>query len=322
LFDEEDYDDGARRRRDPAAAPARTSEEDPFDCSALEIPSLHGLVEREAENFVAEWRELDGRKLVVAATTTASAADDAAAAEEPPSPPNAKKKRRVKDSGLPSWYDHPNRIRLPLGFDYLCRHSTPQEAVAAAAGAAAAVGTTAAPQSATRDSEEGRAAAAPQHDDNLRVLSLADPSLTTSYHAELWALFSRIPSASELESEATGGDSSDEASPPFLPRMRRLRSSCLLDPQPRATSAKTLLAAKQDARSPLLLLERLRLSDRHEVPPFSRWEIAAGGTRDDARAAPRLESDAVATIRFECWRVASDLPPPRPSVLPQYVAAN
>jgi hypothetical protein len=81
-----------------------------------------------------------------------------------------------------------------------------------------------------------------------------------------------------------------------------------------------MLAAKLDATSPLLL-ERLRLSDRHEVPPFSPSEIAAGGTRDDARSARRMESYAVATIRFECWRGASDFPPPRPSVLPQYVAA-
>jgi hypothetical protein len=344
-------------RRDATAA--RTTAKDPFDCSALEIPPLHRLVEQEAEKFVREWRELDGRKVIMAsapvdtdrnrAATTGTAAaapkdlgtspkeEQESHQEFPPAPQlvKARNKRKVKESGLPSWYDHPNRVRLPLRFDYLCRHSSARDAVAAAVAAVerstAASFSSPPHQSATRNLEEDEEdRAALEREDNLRVLSLTDPSLTTSYHEELWRLFSRIPAASELESAVIGGATADESSSSssssslFLPRMHRLGTSSLVDPQLRGTTMKAPSSAvKQDSR--ILLLERLRLSERHAVPPFSLSELMAGlvAARDDDTSAMMtntIDGNEASTIRFECWRRTSALPPTTsPSVFPEYV---
>jgi hypothetical protein len=315
-----------------AAAARRSDEEhdDPFDCSSLAIPSLQELVEKEAKKFVREWRDLDGRKVVLAGEEF-SESHDPPDGDKPSQPLPKKRKRKVATragSGMPSWYDHPNRVRLPERFDYLCRHSSAQEAVEAAQEAAGSA---------------GEATLERLHDANLRVLSLADPSSTTSYHSELWALFSRIPTANELESAATAiptaatRDASAAANAgagvvaPSLPRVRELFRACGWDrtrhPR-RGRTSKSPGGGGDDADDRGCLLARLRLPDRHEAPPFSPSDVMAGAGAATATGPGAISggtiaansTNMVATIRFECWRSPSLLP--SPSALPEYVRSR
>lgn len=140
---------------------------------------------------------------------------------------NVTKKPRIEK--LPYWYTN-QHVRLPEQFDY-----------------------------ATRQPE-------PPADDGLgdRVVSLQDPSQSTSYHQELWKLFRSIPTAETLEKEALQG--------------ARL-------PNIQALTQEMMEGAQGYPRLDGHALSRLRTSDRHELPPY-----------------PPFSKRDTATIRFECWR--------------------
>ena len=241
-------------------------------------------------------------------------------------PTPAKKKKRVamrQDTGMPLWYDHPNRIRLPHRFDYLCRHPS---AEAAAAAASAAYGSNEDPTPAQ--------GSLPVSGDP-RVQSLVDPTLTTSYRAELWNLFARIPSAEQLrrhtcddkdngidaddDDDDESADSSDspvvEDTPLSLRRMRKLASwysgSSYLSSQQHQQKPKQQdqPSAGDDSKC---LWTRLRLSDRHEPPlpfPSSLSSLSSSSSRKDSPG-----TELLTTVRFECWRGCA---PPSRSILPE-----
>ena len=96
-----------------------------------------------------------------------------------------------------------------------------------------------------------------------RVISLVDPSKQLSYHQELWKLFASVPTANEIEQKA--------------------RSNAKLDHTVKVVTdeiTEKYLAFKLDAHG----LSRLRMADRHGIPPPKDWK----------------PTDA--TIRLECWR--------------------
>jgi hypothetical protein len=300
---------------------------DPFDCSSVVVPSLHELVEETAIKRVREWKALDERKINTAVAPTQG---------ELGGPAPAKKKKRVamrQDTGMPLWYDHPNRIRLPHRFDYLCRHPTAEAAAAAAAvEAEASVGAPTFPGS--NDDPTVAQGSLPVPDDP-RVQSLVDPTLTTSYHAELWNLFSRIASAEQLrrhtcdhdddhdddddddDDHSADSDSSAsprEATPLPLRRMRKLSSwystsSYLSAQQQRQPKRHDQPSAAEDA---MCLWTRLRVPDRHEPPPHLTSAASSSSSRRDPPATKLLTS-----VRFECWRGCAS---PSRSILPECVS--
>jgi hypothetical protein len=310
-----------------ATAPAddRTSvgdgaeEADPFDCSCAVVPSLHELVEETALKRVREWKALDERKINAAAAPTH---------EELRGPAPAKKKNRVamrQDTGMPLWYDHPNRIRLPHRFDYLCRHPTAEVAAAAAAASVETEASAAAPALPGSNDDPTVEQGSLPVPDEPRVQSLVDPTLTTSYHAELWNLFSRIASAEQLRrhtcdhdddvnsADSDSSGSPDEATPLPLRRMRKLSSwystsSYLSSQQQRQPKRQDQPSAAEDA---MCLWTRLRVPDRHE-PPLPLTSASSPSPRRDPPATKLLTS-----VRFECWRGCAS---PSLSILPECVS--
>jgi hypothetical protein len=134
------------------------------------------------------------------------------------------KKVACAENGTPRWYA--NRVRLPPNFDYATQQSQPPP---------------------PPPPDEGE-------DDGYRVLSLKDPTKTTSYHQELWNLFARIPTADQVETEAIRNSN--------LPRMERI--------------CKELHQQQQ---------QRLRINDRHEAPPAA----SPGGPSSATTATIRFE---------------------------------
>lgn len=286
---------------------------DPFDCSSVVIPSLHELVEETARKHVREWKALDERKI------NSSAAAPANAQLSGWQPPAKKKKVAMRqDTGMPLWYDHPNRIRLPHRFDYLCRHPTAAAAAAAAAVSEAEASTTAHASTGSKDVP-----------DDPRVQSLVDPTLTTSYRSELWNLFARIPSAEQLrrhtcddddsnnnsdgddDTSADSGVSPVQDTPLSLRRMRKLSSwysgsSYLSSQQQQKPKQQDQPSAVDDSKC---LWTRLRLSDLHE-PPLLLFSSSPSSRKDSQGI------DLLTTVRFECWRGCAS---PSRTVLPECV---
>ena len=124
------------------------------------------------------------------------------------------KKVACDQSGMPRWFVNPNRVRLPYNFDYTNQQSQPPS-----------------------DDANG--------DDEYRVLSLDDPTNTTSYHQELWKLFSRVQTAEQVELNALNGAR--------LPHMRQLREQ---------------LEQGEASKKANYWMGQLRVNDRHDVPPL------------------------------------------------------
>lgn len=201
---------------------------DPFDCSTLAIPPTHVLVDTVADEFVQRWKALDERKIAALPSGTEQneepqAVRAAAAApeedgelvdgeDEHSSRSNQRKPKRRRNSSLPTWYD--KHIRLPQGFDYATKQNAP-----------------------------------PPDDFTDRVVSLEDPTVTLSYHTELWKLFAEIPSDQTLEDEAVAGCN--------LPNTKRLCDEIAEIQNDRESCYTT------DGHA----LSRFRMNDRHDLPP-------------------------------------------------------
>ena len=108
--------------------------------------------------------------------------------------------------------------------------------------------------------------AGPPQDDGSgdRVVSLKDPSVQLSFERELWKLFRAVPTLDELEAVAMAGAECQ--------RMRTL-------------NVEISEGVKKHGRLDCHALSRLRMSDRHGLPPVNPNDL-----------------DHVTTIRLECWR--------------------
>jgi hypothetical protein len=110
-----------------------------------------------------------------------------------------------------------------------------------------------------------RQAAPPQDDGGGdRVVSLEDPSVHLSFERELWKLCRAVPLLEELEAGAMAGAKCQ--------RMRTL-------------NVEISEGVKKHSRLDCHALSRLRMSDRHGLPPVN----------------PR-NRDHITTVRLECWR--------------------
>jgi hypothetical protein len=207
---------------------------DPFDCSSLVVPPIYDIVDTVASKFVQQWRDLDQRKVVEQPAATAAvgvAVSDTQEDTQNINNKNPNKKARLEAASLPAWYE--KRVRFPEQFDFESKQAEPPA-----------------------DDGQGD-----------RVISLKDPTVTTSYHQELWKLFQRIPLADTLEQETVQGVQ--------LPHMLALNQEI---------DETMVIYPRLDGHA----LSRMRTSDRHDlVPPNSNNNSS---------------TDLTATIRFECWR--------------------
>jgi hypothetical protein len=78
------------------------------------------------------------------------------------------------------------------------------------------------------------------------MISLLDPSRQLSYHQELWKLFASVAKNEEIEKEARSGAQ--------LPQTMRVYKDIIE-------------GTKQSSRLDGHSLSRLRMMDRHELPP-------------------------------------------------------
>lgn len=109
----------------------------------------------------------------------------------------------------------------------------------------------------------------PEDPNGDRIISLDDPTKQTSYHSALWDLFASIPTAEQVEAAATVGH--------HLPRTQAICDEI---------TAQTKDYARLDAHA----LARMRLSDRHGLPPIL-------SPSRNGQASPN-----VTTLTLECWR--------------------
>jgi snRNA-activating protein complex (SNAPc), subunit 3 len=217
-------------------------EDDPFDCSDLRFPSVAGLVDDAAAAWVQEWKELDERKIIFGQGMNANS-------NEPNGNEPAAAAAAAASRKRPYWLD--KHVRLPEHFDYATRQDGPPPST--------------------------------DNDDNVmnddRVLSLHDPTKTTSYHAELWKLFASIPTAKQLEQDAMAGGMTR------LPHSIRLRDE---------------MEKEGNKNRDLYRLSRLRMSDRHSFPSSnasSAVALVSGLSINQQPSEPVLGS-----IVLECWK--------------------
>jgi snRNA-activating protein complex (SNAPc), subunit 3 len=214
------------------------NQDDPFDCRSMQVPPTHVLADRVADEFVERWIALDQRKITVIATESplpdTDVMDEGECDEDnevdslhhQDSNPSKRQRRQLAPiaTALPRWYE--KHVRLPEHFDYtsqLLAQNPPS----------------------LNDSA-----------DYERVVSLVDPTITTSYHAELWHLFRQIPSADQLEILAT--TTTTEEGDGFVP----------------LSATRALQVEMETARQHTNMLDghalsRLRMSDRHDALPMT-----------------------------------------------------
>jgi hypothetical protein len=214
--------------RKQEAARSTPDATDPYDCSDVKIFPINEIVDRVASEAVREWRDLDGRRVAAGFGTLSPASSGVAGT--PSSPIDFSKQPSAQQKmAPPAWYE--NHVRLPERFDYATSL-----------------------QEAPEDDGTGD-----------RVVSLQDPSQTTSYERELWKLFAQIPTKEDLEAEIIDG--------------AKLERSFAM--QNEITTGIT-----QYTRLDCHALSRVRLSDRHGLPPTP------------------AEAARTTTLVFECWRQA------------------
>jgi hypothetical protein len=148
-----------------AVSASDAGDEDPFDCSNLEVPPSRVMVDRMLTSYIQQWKHLEERKLVdlVDAVDEYNAMD---IADDDGTMATGRKRKRAPAVGLnksPGW--HVNRLRLPENFDYAGEKSHPPQ-----------------------DTGGGE-----------RVVSLQNTSETLSFERELWKIFQSVPTVEQLE---------------------------------------------------------------------------------------------------------------------------
>ena len=220
----------------PSMAEAN-DDDDPYDCHDLRVPPLYELVEQAAGKCLPDWKDLDERKISVHHQHQPSNHDN----DDNDALPHKKGHPRRPPKTLPKWYE--SHVRLPYNFDYASRLSEPSSSSVSLP---------------TTDSGM---------DDDDQVISLDDPTKTLSYRDELWKIFARIPTAEQLEHDATVGMN--------LPCTEHV-------------CAQIKELSKGSNRLDGHALSRLRLTDRHQLPPPA--------------AVQSKHAEWVTSLRFECWR--------------------
>ena len=109
-----------------------------------------------------------------------------------------------------------------------------------------------------------------------RVISLLDPSVQHSYHEELWRLFSSVPTIDIIKRHAEDGIN--------LPHTSGIHREITQGIQ-------------QYLRLDAHALSRMRMSDRHGMPPLVTSDNPATTIQEETTV-----SDNVSTIRIECWK--------------------
>ena len=229
-----------------ASGTATSSSIDPFECDSIAAPPAHAQVEKVLAESLQKWQELDERKI-------------------------------VKDNR----YEH-----LENELEQLKRKRAEEEEPADDTDQEDSEGQTS--RSGQKKREElkihkggwrfsdrklilpeffdyaSKLPAAPDDEEcRDRVISLLDPSKHLSYHQELWRLFASVPTVESLEQEAKEGI--------HLPFTTAVYSEIM------EGTAKNV---RLDGHN----LSRLRMADRHGLPPVQD------------------EAHDTATIRMECWR--------------------
>jgi snRNA-activating protein complex (SNAPc), subunit 3 len=223
-------------------------DDDPFDCRSLRVPPTHVLADAVADEFVEKWRALDQRKIVTDTGSGRNGGNLKSDEHDVDSETNGSdvdenamertfKRQKISDEpqvlsllSLPRWYE--KHVRLPEQFDY----------------------------TSTKRADDPPSLHDPT--DRDRVISLHDPTLTTSYHAELWHLFAQIPTAGQLDQAAT--DTSH-----FAALVDDDRSSTTQPIVP-LVATKALLHEIEAGRADSKMMDghalsRLRMNDRHDA---------------------------------------------------------
>jgi hypothetical protein len=229
-----------------ASGTATSSSIDPFECDSIAAPPAHAQVEKVLAESLQKWKELDDRKI-------------------------------VKDNK----YEH-----LENELELLKRKRAEEEEPADEIDQEDSEGQASRSRQKKREElkihkggwrfsdkklilpeffDYATKLPAPPDDEECRdrVISLLDPSKHLSYHQELWNLFASVPTVESLEQEAKQGM--------HLPFTTAVYNEIV------EGTAKNV---RLDGHS----LSRLRMADRHGLPPV------LNDVRDTA------------TIRMECWR--------------------
>jgi len=159
---------------------------DPFRCSDLAVNSVYEKVEDSIlPHFVKAWQDLDERKISASFVGGPLREDDEGGEKNNDDDDDdttvvagssSKKKQLLKK---PPWYN--KHVRFPENFDYKNEQSDPPPA---------------APASTLERTDDGV---------EDRVVSLIDPTQTTSYAHELWNLFDEIPTSTEIRESLDDG---------------------------------------------------------------------------------------------------------------------
>lgn len=252
-----------RKRREPDDVDESNHDDhDPFDCSDLSVISVYNMAEENIiPRSVKAWQQLDERKITVPVLSNRKISTNSSdGMESPTQKPNSIKCKN------PSWYE--KHVRFPDGFDYANRNEEAPPANIS---------------STFQTSNKGDACLLGD-----RVISLQDPTQTTSYEHELWNLFDSIPTSSEI----------DEA---LLDGMALTSTKTLHDCLSNALTPPASRKNKQDVKKLNAALSSsgiysIRMSDRHGFP----WPMPL--TKSPQQPKQGLAASVDGTITFELWK--------------------
>ena len=102
------------REKKRAPSSAASTQQDPFDCSALGVPPSQTLVDNVLRDSAERWKDLEDRKVQTVAVSNEEGEEDSS-------------RKRKRADGTIGWGWHANRLRLPENFDYETRQPMPPE---------------------------------------------------------------------------------------------------------------------------------------------------------------------------------------------------
>eukprot|EP00429_Kryptoperidinium_foliaceum_P015480 CAMPEP_0176029090 /NCGR_PEP_ID=MMETSP0120_2-20121206/14289_1 /TAXON_ID=160619 /ORGANISM="Kryptoperidinium foliaceum, Strain CCMP 1326" /LENGTH=490 /DNA_ID=CAMNT_0017362311 /DNA_START=134 /DNA_END=1602 /DNA_ORIENTATION=+ len=243
--------------------------EDPFDCSDIRFPSRVESVERVVKEYLRRWRQLDDRKIV--------------SKDDLPMPPSSMKERGTAETEASNKKVTFAKNEEEDDEDEGNTNSTGKKRKKFHGGWRLVEDRLRLPYNfdyATEGSEP--------EDDGFsgdRVLSLTSllplhqQSSTQSYEKELWKLFASMPSAKQIKDELQGDDGIAQLSHTISVKKQidKIPNSATTDPY---------------------LLARMRMADRHGLPP----------PETTTKPTSSLLPDTL-MLRFECWRQQVKKPP-------------
>ena len=235
-------------------------DEDPFECQSIAYPTTHAIVEMVLDESIQLWQELDDRKVARDKYEDLKRKHGERQQEEVEEEEDGDDGDTEENAPMDGQSTKPSNLKKTAARKRPKIHK---------GGWRFSDNRLQLPEQfdyATRRST-------PPEDDGSgdRVISLLDPTKTLSYHQELWKLFESVPTAEQLEQEAKEGI--------HLPNTEKVL-------------AEIAEATQKNGRADIHSISRLRMSDRHGLPP----PASKSNNRYESR------NNHVSTIRFEFWR--------------------